>query len=790
MRSQQVKTNFASGVMSPRVALRSDSEKFDGALEECRNWIVTPQGGLLFREGFKNFSLSTDPTADSRIFQFHNGGDVSDMVCHVTAGDGLIHFFIDGVIQADTVAHNYLVTELDDLYFTNQENLALIMHPDHPPLYIEIQLDGSITGEEMPSNLIPLFDYDDANAPTASTQGDATYSTDWINGTATTWNPSRNWVLKYDGVYASGNQGNPKEFEFSSVAATLANRVQQALELIPALKGTGTTISVLPGLSGTNFPLIEITITGEAGGKLIEIEPANSDADRYVTVTPSIDFNDVLEPAWSFPTYVLHGGVYYQCILPHTPDDPSNVPPNATYWTSLSGKPSTFDWQYPDGNAWSASAVQYSPGGRGFPTVAVVHQQRLEMMASPFLSMGIWGSRIGNYKDFVLGPQDDDPFFFAIDTSDTPTIKWAAAQRKLLLGTSSGDYQVDAQVTLAPSDVQAERQNNARSHGTAPITINTDVFYIEQGKEKVRTTGYLDELNSQTSKDISIIAEHLLHDRIKRLTLLMTPEVMIVGLLDTGQLVGITYSHENNVGAWYEFETQGEIIDICGGYSVINDEDELWAIVTYDGGVTRYLEKMPYPARVKTYQTETTDPALVDQGIVHLDGWVSGTISTGDNNIIQGLEQFEGLTVACLVDNSYTGEYTVNDGAIILEAPDPGDVPAYSGTYAVGFSFTGYAKTFEQHMGNPRGTALGTKRRWNKLYVHFLDSALVKINGQLPEDRSPGTAMSVAEIWREGLRGYSVANLGWGDGANTIEQDMPYPSHVLGFYGEYSTENS
>ena len=791
MRSQQAKTNFSAGVMSPRLALRSDTDKFPNALLTCINWIVTPQGGIIFREGFRNMAPSSDPTADSRIFQFHKGGNASDMQVHVTAGDSLINFFVDGVLLPDMVTHNYLQSELEELYFTNQERLAVILHKSHPPLYIEIALDGTITGEELPSNLVPLADYDDENSPTATTTGDATYSTDWIDGTATDWQPSRNWVMRYDGIFVTGNAGNRKEYEFSSTSSLLASRVDDALNRIPALKGTGTTITVVPGAVGTNYDLIDITIEGEGGGKLIEILPANESADRYVTVTASIDEQDVIEPAWSFFTYVLESGNYYQCILAHTPDDPTNKPPNATYWTDLgTTKPDTFDWQYPDGNTWTASAVHYSPGGRFFPTVGVVHQQRLELMANPSFTMGIWGSRISNYKDFVLGPQDDDPFFFAVDTSDTPTIKWAAAQRKLLLGTSSGDYQIDAQVTLAPSDVQAERQNSARSHGTAPVTINTDVFYIEQGKEKVRSTGYLDELNSQTSKDISILAEHLLNSRAKRLVLMQTPEVLVFGLREDGSLFCISYSPEMGSGAWFEFNTQGTVIDICGGYSVLTDEDELWAIVTYDGGVTRHLEKMPYPARVKTFQVETTDPALVDQNIVCMDGWIKGTIVIGDNNVVSGLEQFEGLTITVLVDNAYTGQYLVTDGAVILDAPPGGDVPFYEGTYAVGFEYTGTAKTFEMVFGNPRGTGFGTKRRWVKLFVHFLDSALVKINGQLPDDRTPAAEMGVAEIFRPGLKTYDVANLDWGDGTIEILQDKPYPAQVLGFYGKFSSENA
>ena len=247
MRGQNAKLSFSAGVLSPRLSLRADVDTYSTGLRQSTNFIVSPQGGIVMREGFENIAPASVLSEQNRIFQFHKGGETSDMLVEVSAGYGLVHFYIDGVEQVDTVAHNYTLAQLEDLYFTNQEKMAIICHAAHPPLYIEIALDGSISGSYLKSNLVPLADYQDENSPTAKTTGDSEYVADWINGTdSTTWNPSRNWILSYDGVYAVGNQGNPKEFEFSQVALTLASRITEALNLIPALKGADTTISVVP----------------------------------------------------------------------------------------------------------------------------------------------------------------------------------------------------------------------------------------------------------------------------------------------------------------------------------------------------------------------------------------------------------------------------------------------------------------------------------------------------------------------------------------------------------------
>jgi hypothetical protein len=99
--------------------------------------------------------------------------------------------------------------------------------------------------------------------------------------------------------------------------------------------------------------------------------------------------------------------------------------------------------------------------------------------------------------------------------------------------------------------------------------------------------------------------------------------------------------------------------------------------------------------------------------------------------------------------------------------------------------------TFEVAQGNnyQRGTGLGTVRKWAKLYVRLLDSALPIINGTLPPDRTPEMQMGIAEIVRMGLNDEIIRTSGWGDGSVTILQNRPYPTQILGLFGEFQLGN-
>ncbi|MCH7589728.1 DNA mismatch repair protein MutS, partial [PVC group bacterium] len=92
-----------------------------------------------------------------------------------------------------------------------------------------------------------------------------------------------------------------------------------------------------------------LVITGPNSGKLLEIFPRNTSATREVSITNSLEDLPVLEPAWSFPTYVFHNSNYFQAIATHTSETAVNEPPNAAFWVDLgTTKPDTFDYQYPD----------------------------------------------------------------------------------------------------------------------------------------------------------------------------------------------------------------------------------------------------------------------------------------------------------------------------------------------------------------------------------------------------------------------------------------------------------
>lgn len=818
-RSQQAVNSFSAGVWSPRLTLRADrnpytsTDKYAEALQECKNFYVSPQGGITYREGFKNIAPTGVANEPSRLFNHRGGGSTSDMLVEISS-DLKVRFYVDAVKRSEEPDHFYDQQDLAGIRFTNRLTTGIVTHPTKPPYYIKQALDGTITGNEMPFLQIPQMYYFDSKSPTRQTNVNEAIYTLTFDGL---FSGDKYHIIYGDvtsDVFAPGNDpelliphlpleyisGNDPRNQQAIKGALLNNALLNGAEQTVVVTGTDPTYTITMTSSSSVNKNIGLEMVGRLAGD-------SGGADKSITIAKTGDVNGGREPAWSYPHVVLHNGNYYRVDVPHVAEadtEPGVGVDWQDYWTDLgTTKPDWFDWQHPTAQAWGTLQV-YAPWDRGFPAVAVFREQRLLFMSAKDATTGVWGSRIADFEDFVLGAQDDDPFYFDIDTSDSPEIKWAQSQRNLIIGTSSGDYAISSEVTLTPSDIKAEKQNNARSHESDAVVVNTDIFYIEKGKEKIRSTGYVRDLQSQSSIDISVAAENLMRPRGKRIELMQTPEVVMFTLREDGSLTCISYVPEQDVGAWYEFVSQGHIEDIAVLYSnrLVDPldpfgpkiaEDELWAVITYDGGLSHYIERMPYPnrdltARLIEDKEDTGGATLIDQGIVCLDGWVIGQINAGDNNIIQGLDQFNGHTVAVLVDDAWAGEYEVVNGTIILDAPEIEE--NWVGATAIGFIYNGQVKTYEVNKGNQRGEAFGTMRRWNKLYVRLLDSALPVVNGTLPPDRTPETLMDIPEIIRQGLQDVIIRGAGWGDGSVTILQDRPYPTHVLGMFGEFNSNNA
>ena len=653
----------------------------------------------MYREGMQYVGLppSNQPF---RIFQFHTGGNESDILIEVSEGlirywvedpDGTFHlfedldtllvdeddgfflidedddFFLAAGVSADD--NPYTADELDDLYFTNQANFGIICHANHPPMYITVFSDNSLLAQLLPIEKIPLFTYTDIKNP-----GLQAAAGNWRIIFPDGWQTNQYvYYMTYKGVTAKATNGALLTRTFTPTVLTNEGDIKAGIEAAASAQGLTITavVTAVPDSEATATTVelaYDVAITGAEGGweptavrwfpYYWNTSDPNLRIESLSPVTQNLGGGDSIEePAWSYPSTVSNefplasGDIhYYKVLRQHTSDAVVNEPGYGTEWETFwidlgQVVPPGFDYQYPSGNVWADTTVYYEQN-RGFPTVAVFHDQRLIFMANADNPTALYGSAISRYQSFEPGPEDDNPFIFVLDSSDTPQIKWARSHLDLLLGTSSGDWRISAKVTITPTDIQANQQNAARADLNMVSQVDTEIFYIEQGQRKLRVTRYVRDVTSFSSTDASLLAENLVSTSgIKRLTASYLPEVMMTMVRNDGQPIFLTYEKVNNVMAYSEMETDGFVGDAAALYSLFLNEDYTYFALERNGQWV--LERMRYPCgKVCT--------PLTTNAKVYMDGWTSGVVaSTNGGRIIGGLGNLSGKTVGVLLDDAW-----------------------------------------------------------------------------------------------------------------------------------------
>lgn len=782
-RSQEAQFSFAAGVLSPRMAMRADLPAYRQGLVVGQNFLISPQGGIVMREGFEY----VEDTAPCRLFQFHRGGDQSDLIVQVRQNEvRLLEDFVEVAVFTDFVGG-----PTEELYFCNSERVGIIASKDFPPYYITVTESGTYAGEHLPFERVPQVVYFDDKSPQKAALS-ATYTVTIPTGSEA-WFAGMRFVVIYGNDIANEGFELPREYQpawSTTDGGGLTAAERNAQSIANGIKGTIHMLSNISQVTPTANSLTSYTmlVEGPGAGKTLEILPVGATGPGPAIIEQTAGaFTEGSEPAWSYANVVTHnGGVYYECLKPHFSATAVNepVPGGNEFWLELAGKPTYFDYQYPDGNAW-ADEQAYGPWGRGWPQTVTIFQQRVVFATVDDQPTTLWGSRIGDYRDFQPGVNAADPFFFDLDTSDSPKIKWLEpTQAALIVGTSAGDFRAGAEVAIGPADVQLTKQNSARSFKTRAVSTHNTAFYVEQGRTKIRATVYGRQRNAWTSEDVSLAAEHLFRQKVRRIVLMETPEELAFVLRDDGNLVVMhrTDSQNGNVIAWTEIVSRDNhfITDIAVNYSLDDEEDELVAYVFDPDSGVGTIERMPYPHRVFEFLPDGVTGPLADNGIVLLDSWRAPAQDADGNLDVAPLSG----TVTVLENDNYLGEFVVNPQGLV----NVGRV--LTGTITVGYGYRALVEPFEKAEGNPRGVGYGTKRRWNRLYVRILDSALPLINGRRPSDRSTATAMGNGELLRQGIQDLRDTGEGYANGIYRLEQDRPYPTHILGIYGEYQVDNA
>jgi hypothetical protein len=437
-------------------------------------------------------------------------------------------------------------------------------------------------------------------------------------------------------------------------------------------------------LGATNWTLITITfgspITSPTGVSATRYIPASSstNADTYETmsyVVTAIAADDIGEStqssvatvtnnifvtgatntiAWTavagatrYRVYKLLGGLYgYIGSTTGTSIVDNNISPD------LSITPPIYDNEFVSSGNYPG-AVSYFEQRRCFAGTLNEPQK-------------IWMTKSGTESNLSYGLpiRDDDRIEFRVAAREANTIRHIVPLTQLLLLTGSAEWRVSSLNSdeITPTTISVRPQSYIGASNVQPVIINNALVYCSARGGHVRELGYNWQANGFITNDMSIRSAHLFDNyEITDMAFAKAPIQMVWFVSTSGLLLGLTYTPEQQIGAWHKHDTDG-VFESCTTVAE-GSEDRLYVIVkrTINGQTKRYVERMA------SRQFDSIDDAFfVDSGATYDGTNTTATTITVSGGTTWGPADVLTLTASSAIF-SYPGSGDVNDAIVLTD---------------------------------------------------------------------------------------------------------------------------
>lgn len=252
-----------------------------------------------------------------------------------------------------------------------------------------------------------------------------------------------------------------------------------------------------------------------------------------------------------------------------------------------------------------------------YPGAVSYFEQRRCFAGSVNEPQKIWMTKSGTESDMSYGLpiRDDDRIEFRVAAREANTIRHIVPLTQLILLTGSAEWRVSSvnSDAITPTSISVRPQSYVGASNVQPVIINNSLVYGAARGGHVRELGYSWQSNGFITGDLSIRAAHLFDTYdIADMTFSKAPQPLIWFVSTSGNLIGLTYVPEQQIGAWHHHDTDG-VFESCTCVAEGN-EDVLYVVVKryINGSYVRYVERM------ETREISTLDRCFfVDSGATY-----------------------------------------------------------------------------------------------------------------------------------------------------------------------------
>lgn len=219
--------------------------------------------------------------------------------------------------------------------------------------------------------------------------------------------------------------------------------------------------------------------------------------------------------------------------------------------------------------AGATFTIDVSAASGNDPAVSSVFQQRKVYAGSDNDPLTIWASRPGQYEvmDVSTIIQEDDSYEFELDAEEVAPIRHLLATRSgLVIITQAGIWQLTGGqgVAVTPTNALADPQSYTGCSPLPPLTIDTDILYVEGKGATIRLLTYNDYTKVFAGQDLSILSNHLSTSTnpITAWTFASDPYKLVYATREDGYMLNLTLVKEQNIYGWTRRSTRGLYTDV------------------------------------------------------------------------------------------------------------------------------------------------------------------------------------------------------------------------------------
>ncbi len=414
-------------------------------------------------------------------------------------------------------------------------------------------------------------------------------------------------------------------------------------------------------------------------------------------------------------------------------------------------------------------------GSRPNPTAVALFRERLCLAAGQKVYM----SQSGAFEEFqVTSPQRDnhgnvlvpvaadDPIEINVYSDQMDRIEWLCPASGLLVGTPGQESIISETTTvepLGPDNIKVTPETAFGSSSLQPLRVGSVVMFVQRAGRKVREFVYDYSGDNYTAMDVTVAAEHITKGGLTALAWQSEPIETLWAVRPDGQLLGFTYSREQDMSAWHRHILGGEsarVSHIAVIPAAHGGRDELWLSVkrTLMGRPRYYIERMESGHE---YGDPVEDAFFVDSGL---------TITGSRMTAVTGLAHLEGNAVSILADGREHPPRTVTRGAVALDAP--------ADKVQVGLAYASVMTTMNLEAQTQGGSSAMRLKRFTHATLRLIESG----GGAAGPDEN-----NTQDLLYETGRGAAAPALFSGDrtinwpggyereGCLTVEQNSPLP---------------